>query len=390
VSPAKLGAERRFARAANPSEAGPLRDDGGRLVERLAASVRADPAFVEIGVDEIRAFVAATIAAGEAAIDERHPPTPNELDAAVAVTLALARSGVPLDAIDQLRRLALRHVFDAWREDAHARGAEPAAQLDRLYSLWRWADAVAARASAAHRQTESEVASTAPDRRESFLRGLLEGTLSAAEVEGRAAAYGLLPGGRYMALRGRPGPHGDPGRLRSEVERAGRTDCGGALAAAVDDEVWGLVSRRPEMPAGEGVVGLGSVAELREADASFRVAARVLDTAVAFGLDGVVTMDDLSLRPVILAEDHLGEELVRRYLEPLSELGEFGATLERTVEEYLASGMRIDESARALIIHPNTLRHRLDRFQQVTGADVRRIEDLAEIWWALQRRKVSS
>jgi DNA-binding PucR family transcriptional regulator len=51
--------------------------------------------------------------------------------------------------------------------------------------------------------------------------------------------------------------------------------------------------------------------------------------------------------------------------------------------------MRIEESARALIVHPNTLRHRLDRFQQVTDADLRRTEDVVQVWWALERRRIS-
>ena len=117
------------------------------------------------------------------------------------------------------------------------------------------------------------------------------------------------------------------------------------------------------------------------------LASRALDTAGIFGLDGVVSIDDVSLRAAVVAEDHLGERLVRRYLDPLAELGDFGAALERTVREYLAHGMRIDESARALIIHPNTLRHRLERFQQLTGADLRRTEDVVEVWWALERRR---
>jgi DNA-binding PucR family transcriptional regulator len=137
------------------------------------------------------------------------------------------------------------------------------------------------------------------------------------------------------------------------------------------------------------VVGLGTAGELSAAAASFALATRALEAATAFGRTGVVSIDDLSLRPVILSEDHLGERLVRRYLEPLRELGEFGATLERTVQQYLASGMRIDHSAKALIIHPNTLRHRIDRFQQLTGADLHRTEDVIEVWWALERRKVT-
>jgi DNA-binding PucR family transcriptional regulator len=137
------------------------------------------------------------------------------------------------------------------------------------------------------------------------------------------------------------------------------------------------------------VLGLGSAVELSALDASFRLATRALETAMAFGIPGVADVDQLSLRPAILSEDHLGDTLVRRYLEPLRALGEFGETLELTVRQYLESGLRIDESARELIVHPNTMRHRLQRFQQLTGADLRKVDDLVEVWWALQRRGVS-
>ena len=91
-----------------------------------------------------------------------------------------------------------------------------------------------------------------------------------------------------------------------------------------------------------------------------------------------------------MAEAHLGERLVGRYIDPLQELGAFGGTLEATVREYLDKGMRIDEAAKALFVHPNTLRHRLDRFQQLTGADLRNAQDLVEVWWALERRALDS
>jgi hypothetical protein len=266
---------------------------------------------------------------------------------------------------------------------------DAAEQVAYLYSLWNWTDAIAARATAAYRQVEVEVEGRDEDQRAWFLRGMLDGTLSVAEAQSRAAAYGLLPGARYLALRGRPSAEHDARQLQRAVELSGAVDGGGVLAAIVDGDVWGVASQPPRIGAGEGIVALGAAADLGGLAASFDLAGRALETAAAFGFEGVVSIDDLSLRPVILSEDHLGERLVRRYLEPLRELGEFGATLERTVQEYLASGMRIDDSAKALIIHPNTLRHRIDRFQQLTGADLRKTEDVIEVWWALERRKVT-
>ena len=273
----------------------------------------------------------------------------------------------------------VRRVFE---EDA-------AGGVGYLYRLWDWADAVAADTAGVYRQLELDVEARDDDQRARFVRGLLDGSLSAAEAQSRAAAYGLLPSTRYLALRGRAVTGTDGARLRRELELSGGGGEGGALVALVEGDLWGIVSRRPQLGPAHGVVALGAAADLGGLPASFALATRALDTAIAFGVEGVVSIDELSLRPVILAEDHVGEWLMRRYLEPLGELGEYGATLEHTVQEYLASGMRVDASAKALIVHPNTLRHRLDRFQQLTGADLRKTQDVVEVWWALERRRVS-
>jgi hypothetical protein len=358
-------------------------------VEAIVASIQEQvPALRDVPHEDLRRMAESDVRRGQAAMLERRLPTGEELEASAAVAVGFARAGVPLEALNQSRGIAVRLIFDAWRERAHASGADGRTQVESLHAVWNWTDAMAARAAAAYRQVEVDAESGDEDQRTWFLRGLLDGTLSAAEAQSRAAAYGLLPGGRYLALRGRPSPGGDARQLQRAVELSGGGDGGGVLVALVYGDLWGVASRPPRIDAEQGVVGLGTSTELGGLSVSFQLAGRALDTATAFGLEGVVSIEDLSLRPVILSEDHLGERLVRRYLEPLRELGEFGATLERTVQEYLAKGMRIDESARSLIIHPNTLRHRIDRFQQVTGADLRRTEDVIEVWWALERRRV--
>ena len=69
-------------------------------------------------------------------------------------------------------------------------------------------------------------------------------------------------------------------------------------------------------------------------------------------------------------------------------LGRLGAELERTLRTWFDSGMRTEETARLLHVHPNTLRHRMRRFEAATGADLHRAADLVELWWALERRRL--
>jgi hypothetical protein len=44
--------------------------------------------------------------------------------------------------------------------------------------------------------------------------------------------------------------------------------------------------------------------------------------------------------------------------------------------------------AKDVDVHPNTVRHRLERFKEITGRSLRETETLVELWWALQRRRL--
>src|SRR2546428_10676808 len=109
--------------------------------------------------------------------------------------------------------------------------------VDRLYRLWDWSDAVATRAAATYSQLEADLQDRNRDQRAAFVRGLLDGTLPPAQVQSRAGAYGLLPTGSYLAVRGRPGPGGDVRRLQRAVELSGGGEGGGPHVAIVEDGI---------------------------------------------------------------------------------------------------------------------------------------------------------
>ncbi|MBV9213994.1 MAG: helix-turn-helix domain-containing protein [Actinobacteria bacterium] len=230
---------------------------------------------------------------------------------------------------------------------------------------------------------------SAYDRRAALVRSLLQGTLPFAEAAAAARTHGLMPSERYRALRARPGGRVSAHDLTRMIAAAGAVDGRGALAAVLDDEVVGVVARAPRVPPGV-VAGLGTACCLAGLDSSFMLATRALETAIAYGIEGVVDIDELSLRPAILTEPHLGERLMDRYIRPLTSEGPFGETLRRTVHEYLARGMRVRTTADSLYVHPNTLRHRLDRFEEITRADLSRTQVLLELWWALERHRLDA
>jgi DNA-binding PucR family transcriptional regulator len=77
-----------------------------------------------------------------------------------------------------------------------------------------------------------------------------------------------------------------------------------------------------------------------------------------------VTSDDLLPERALSGDGHARRQLVQDVFLPLVEAGP--STVD-TVSVYLDHGGSIEGTARALFVHPNTVRYRLRRAAEVTG-----------------------
>ena len=92
--------------------------------------------------------------------------------------------------------------------------------------------------------------------------------------------------------------------------------------------------------------------------------------------------DELGMYRTILP--FIGAPQLERFasgvLTPLREHdSEHGTSLEMTLQSYIACGRSIDETARELGQHANTIRYRLDRIGALTGLDFRRVDDADQL-----------
>jgi putative transposase len=212
-----------------------------------------------------------------------------------------------------------------------------------------------------------------------LLHGLVHGTIAPHRLDEAAAALGLDPAAEHHVLRVRPTPEHDADALeRLLIPSLWST----GLAASVGEDVVAILAAPPssELPVS---AGLGPAVALGALPRSYRDAGRALDAARAFGRAGCVPFDDVLLRAAILADETVTARLTARYVEPVRALGDFGGELLHSLRLYLDHQQNIEAAARELFVHPNTLRHRLARFEETTGASLRSPEDLAGVWWAL-------
>lgn len=140
---------------------------------------------------------------------------------------------------------------------------------------------------------------------------------------------------------------------------------------------------RPEYEElGDGSWGAGPMKPLEELHDSAVIAERVCE-ALTRGKNGVFTSRDLGWRMAVAQDAVLSAEMVEQYLDPLHPETPGGAELKETMRAYLDEGLNVRKTADRLIVHQNTVRYRLARFQSLTGRSLDDLDTIIGLAWAL-------
>lgn len=298
-----------------------------------------------------------------------------------------ARQGITSDEMLTAWRLGL----EVTRQEAHAIADDldlgKDVLLEFIEATLRWGDVGMLATASAHREAEFELARNEQHHRANLVRGVLFGTLSPAEVRVQASGYGLDLSAVYHAVRTRPADL----TVREIERKLGVADGAGprrGLAALVDGDLVGFVQAPMPQPAGI-TIGVGPPTALHELANSFRLATRAFEGATAIGAEGIVAIGGLGLWPAVIADRDVGDELLRRIVDPVLAHGRTGEALLETVTRYLANDLRLEVTADELFLHVNTVRYRLRRFEELSGMNLRCVDDLVQVWWAIRRHRLA-
>ena len=206
---------------------------------------------------------------------------------------------------------------------------------------------------------------------DALLRGEADEVLAS-----RAAALGWQGHEHVVVVAGTP-PPGTSEDVADELRRLARKAADDALVGLQGehllvvlgssgdprDAAAGLAAR---LGAGPVVVG-PVVPGLADAGRSARAALAGLVAARAWPqAPRPVAADDLLPERVLAGDVTARRALVDRAWTPLQDAG---SALAETLSAYLATGRSVEGTARALFVHPNTVRYRLRRVAEVTGWD---------------------
>ena len=181
-------------------------------------------------------------------------------------------------------------------------------------------------------------------------------------------------------------------RLRCVVARGARPE---AIQAALapyllverSDDVVALVDADLGRVPLAGYVGVGQAATAAELRVSLLQARHAADALVARGAEGWLTHEELASPAVLLAaqDPAVLQALARTVLGGVLDSDrDRGTDLVASLRAFLDSGGRWQETADALHVHINTLRHRMKRVEELTGRSLASTADRVDLFLALR------
>lgn len=369
-----------------PTFGGLLRDlaADAAVVDEVARAARANsPEVARLPAGEVRRQVVLLLTSGLGALERHEDPAGRDFTEARRLGADRAAQGISVADLlggvqagrDRAVELVVRH--------GRAAGIADEVLLEGLLTIGRYAAAVERAVVTGHRAAERELVGTGAAARARLLhRLLLDGPTGTSPAE--MTRFGLRPDGRYHCL---VGTEPDPARAHALHRQLIRH---GGLLGTVEDRLAGLLPRCPDTVPVDLLVLVAPAQPLERAPAMYPLCLAALRTAARRRLRGLRRVTDLAGETALAAQPALAELLRGALLGALDPADEFHRELATTALAWLDHGQRLDQTAAALHVHPNTVRYRLRRLREVTGGPPveegarATVPEIIHWWWALR------
>ena len=323
------------------------------VLDGVVTEVRAQsPQVAALPVTEVRRHIAALLGVASAAFIDS---TGLGVEAADRLATDRALQGVPLSALLAGFQTGRAHVL---RElGGRLRQHEMLADdfVAALLELDGYANKLQNRLVEAYRETELRLARTAHAARVQALRELLKGGPATGVVN-----TGLAEDRHYHVVLA---DVSDPRQARRAEAALAETFC-----VTVDGLVCGVAVQLPDLSPVADVLAVVTPPVLpRDFGATYQACRAALQTGRCRGLAEPVRLTELAVDLVTDGFPALGRMLADDLLAGLAATDEFHRLLASTALTYLDHGGRVDATALALHVHPNTVKHRLRRLGELTG-----------------------
>ena len=361
------------------------------LLERVTLRLRREiPHYAEMPIDDLRAQSETQL---RYVLDELSGSAIAAENGPAAYGRMRAEQGVPLEVVLHAYRVAWAELWSGLLATAKEDRPSNEDLLNASTDFFWMADDYAGRMLAAYRERARELLLREEAERSATLEGVFSGYLHGSEALWEAAALLNLPyEGRYVVVAAAtptPGREALPG-MKEALQRAHMTS---AWRLAPDVEA-GIVSLRAKESTAALLDELRSRPEVRAGISApytllastphaLHVARLVLGT-LPEGTGAIKQFDESPIAALLAASPDTASDLRKSVFGNLDELpADDLETLLLTLSTWYEAGGSVNDAAKLLYVHPNTIRYRLRRVQTQTGRSLENPRDVADIRAAL-------
>ena len=303
--------------------------------------------------------------------------------AAIALSLSIARRHHDISVLLKVYRVANKGTFRYLAEQTRADLLPVGLRRDEaLLTLWEraeaWIDESVESLIDSFTQERAALTEGAQARRGELIDSLVAGDPPTA-MTGRLLGHNLSQWQTAFVLSAPTElSAGDAGLYDVAVEVCNLLGLPRPLTTlAASRELWGwtATAERPEIDLAKAVTLVESaglhlaVGRPARGPSAFRSAHLQAVAAQRFGAQGrrpCHDYDDIEL-VTLIGNSELAKDMVRREAGPLLGDARGYDTMRSTLLVYLQSGKRVETTAEALFVHPNTVRYRISRAEELLG-----------------------
>ncbi|MCC7077484.1 MAG: helix-turn-helix domain-containing protein [Acidimicrobiia bacterium] len=305
---------------------------------------------------------------------------PNEAVARSLATVGADRAmqGIPLADLLQGFRISARSAAEMIDRVVREQDIDRDAAMWAMESLVAWIDLVSNLSSRDYTRTQARILHESEERRRGFLLDLLYGGIAGDAALGRAEEVGWDPAADYWVGIFGSGHGTEP--AADVRERAASVFELGFIARTRGDLVVLLPLRADDDldTVDDAALGIATAFEIHVGltrprsgidgvRRAYLEAEEALEIARALDVRSV-RYEDAVLDRILLRDPDLLAELVEQTVAPLREYDRARSTeLTETLETYLDANASPSRTASALHTHPQTVRYRLSRIEDITG-----------------------
>jgi hypothetical protein len=360
------------------------------LVEQVVQRVLAEIEFYRdrevVSLDDLRASVLSNL---ESMVGQLTRDQPLDLSAPRATGRQRAQQGTPLADILHAYRIGFTELWEAIVREARGARAPSETLVDAASGVWWLIGEYTQELTVAYREAAAELLLAGARQRSALVEALFTGGIPDRDTLWETARLLRLPWeGVFVVVAAEAPGLAKEGLPEAEALLAGR-GIGSAWQLHPDTQM-GVVSlrQREALPfllelLGRSVrarAGVSPVyASLGDTPRALHYARLVLGTLPA-GVPAVAQFEQTPLRALAAAAPDAAAELARTVLGSVLELpAPDRSTLLGTLRAWFDAGGSAVETGKRLYCHPNTVRYRLRRLQDLTGRSLDDPRAVAEL-----------